>query len=239
MTQKRLYLLSPLLFRRLAGSSANFCGQLFSAKILLFLMLQYRRNICKHSPSTSVKGVTCCRLESSDLFCATMEMFASIYHMHHSVHSQKPPSQRLRYKSTSGPKQNLSFLCWCHLQAKLGQIVTRKLPSGLTLILNLMNIFIHSTIHLSYLKVSDYFTEIMCLGLQMKTTQDHFYSADSLNSKPCYCNRHTCSFPWIRALIILGTILNKITHFLWSIGVIYSKARFIFWGNQFHGVAED
>lgn len=129
MTQKRLDLLCPLLFRRLAGSSANFCGQLFSAKISLFLMLQYRRNICKHSLSTSVKGVTCCRLESSVLYCATMEMFVSIYHMHHSVHSQKPTLQRLRYRSTLGPKQNLSFRCWCHLQAKLGQIVTCKLPS--------------------------------------------------------------------------------------------------------------
>lgn len=51
-----------------------------------------------------------------------------------------------------------------------------KLPSAnelLTLTLKLMNIVIHSTIHLSYLKVTDYFTEIMCLGLQMKTTQDH------------------------------------------------------------------
>lgn len=47
----------------------------------------------------------------------------------------------------------------------------------LTLILKLMNILIHSTIHLSYLKVTDYFTEIMCLGLQMKTTQDHSLSS--------------------------------------------------------------
>lgn len=47
----------------------------------------------------------------------------------------------------------------------------------LTLILKLMNIVIHSTIHLSYLKVQDYFTEIMCLGLQMKTTQDHSLSS--------------------------------------------------------------
>lgn len=55
-----------------------------------------------------------------------------------------------------------------------------KLPSMdelLTLILKLMNILIHSTIHLSYLKVTDYFTEIMCLGLQMKTTQDHSLSS--------------------------------------------------------------
>lgn len=37
--------------------------------------------------------------------------------------------QRLRYGSSLGPKQNLSFLRWCHLQAKLGQIVTCKLPS--------------------------------------------------------------------------------------------------------------
>lgn len=45
-----------------------------------------------------------------------------------------------------------------------------------TLTPKLMNIVIHSTIHLSYLKVTDYFTEIMCLGLQMKTTQDHSLS---------------------------------------------------------------
>lgn len=52
-----------------------------------------------------------------------------------------------------------------------------SLDELLTLIVKLMNIVIHSTIHLSYLKVTDYFTEIMCLGLQMKTTQDHSLSS--------------------------------------------------------------
>lgn len=54
--------------------------------------------------------------------------------------------------------------------------VETSLDELLTLIQKLMNIVIHSTIHLSYLKVTDYFTEIMCLGLQMKTTQDHSLS---------------------------------------------------------------
>lgn len=47
----------------------------------------------------------------------------------------------------------------------------------LTLILKLMNTVIHSIIHLSYLKVADYSAEIMCLALQMKTTQDHSLSS--------------------------------------------------------------
>lgn len=59
-------------------------------KILLFLLLQYMHNICKYSASTSVKGVTCYHLESSDLFCTAMGVFATIYHMHHSVHPPKP-----------------------------------------------------------------------------------------------------------------------------------------------------
>lgn len=61
-----------------------------------------------------------------------------------------------------------------HIGQNVGSVL--KLPSMdelLTLILKLMNIVIRSTIHLSYLKVTGYFTEIMCLGLQMKTTQDH------------------------------------------------------------------
>lgn len=61
-----------------------------------------------------------------------------------------------------------------HIGQNVGSML--KLPSMdelLTLIPKLMNIVIRSTIHLSYLKVTDYFTEIMCLGLQMKTTQDH------------------------------------------------------------------
>lgn len=65
-------------------------------------------------------------------------------------------------------------------QSKTGQAVgltvETSLDELLTLIQKLMNIVIHSTIHLSYLKVTDYFTEIMCLGLQMKTTQDHSLS---------------------------------------------------------------
>lgn len=67
------------------------------------------------------------------------------------------------------------FLCWRPPKPRQrGSML--QLPSAnelLTLTLKLMNIVIHSTIHLSYLKVTDYFTEIMCLGLQMKTTQDH------------------------------------------------------------------
>lgn len=67
-----------------------------------------------------------------------------------------------------------------YIQTDCGGVWMLKLPSMdelLTLILKLMNIVIHSTIHLSYLKVTDYFTEIMCLGLQMKTTQDHSLSS--------------------------------------------------------------
>lgn len=51
-----------------------------------------------------------------------------------------------------------------------------SMNESLTLAVKLMNIVIHSTIHLSYLEVIDYFTEIMCLGLQMKITQDHSLS---------------------------------------------------------------
>lgn len=40
-----------------------------------------------------------------------------------------------------------------------------------------MNTVIHSIMHLSYLKVADYSAEIMCLALQMKTTQDHSLSS--------------------------------------------------------------
>lgn len=53
-----------------------------------------------------------------------------------------------------------------------------KLPSMnklLTLTLKLRNIVFNSTIHLSYLKVTNYFTEITCLGLQMKTHTESFF----------------------------------------------------------------
>lgn len=77
-------------------------------------------------------------------------------------------------------KQDPVSMLTSTVKEKLGQTVGSmlKLPPMnklLTSTLKLRNIVFHSTIHLSYLKVTDYFTEITCPGLQMKTHTESFF----------------------------------------------------------------
>ena len=51
--------------------------------------------------------------------------------------------------------------------------IEKVIRGALNLTLELMKTVITATIYLSYLTVTDYFTEIMCPGLQMESTWDH------------------------------------------------------------------
>lgn len=95
---------------------AHICRQLFAGRRIrdqtdinlmemLYLLQRYMHNICKYSASTSVEGVTYYRLKISDLSRAEMWVFASTWHMHHSVHpSTETILQRLWYRSALQPK---------------------------------------------------------------------------------------------------------------------------------------